>query len=503
MGTHILDAFFITLGLDTRDYEKGEREINERSSRLRQDQKKTFDDIERFSRKTGESVRSLSRDVVTLGLAFMGAKSISGLIGDMMKGAASADRFGQILGMNTKQIFAWRKAMMESGGQATDGDAALSAVQRAKMSYRMGQMGAEEQGIYGMLGISGDDLLGADAGKILQKLAAARDSLDPQLYASLLQQIGLPASTVTFLMQGKKSVDELIAKYAKNSSEMENLAKEQEKLQKALTDLQATLANDIAPHLTRFANWLNTVLGGRDAPKGPGTPDKPETVWSLPGWMGDLLGIKRDNGGWSVPGSKAGQGSNASAPPSSGTGKTRADRNHNPGNIVDSPWTRKQPGYAGSDGRFAKFSSPEHGFAAMEKLLANYMSQGRTSISSILSKYAPSSENDVGAYARHVSQLTGFGPNDRLGREHIPMLARAMARHEGYSFRKQASVSGLMSMHRNFARTSAPRTGAGGVTINGMTINTKATDAKGIAADFKSALNRRLATAQYDQVIAP
>ena len=104
-----------------------EREINERSSRLRQDQKKTFDDIERFSRKTGESVRSLSRDVVTLGLAFMGAKSISGLIGDMMKGAASADRFGQILGMNTKQIFAWRKAMMESGGQATDGDAALSA----------------------------------------------------------------------------------------------------------------------------------------------------------------------------------------------------------------------------------------------------------------------------------------------------------------------------------------------------------------------------------------
>lgn len=501
MGIHILDAFFITFGLDTRDYEKGEREINERSSRLREDQKKTFEDIERFGKKTGESVRSLSRDVVSLGLAFMGAKSISGLIGDMMKGAASADRFGQTLGMNTKQIYAWRKAMMESGGQATDGDAALSAVQRAKMSYRMGQMGAEEQGTYGLLGISGDDLLGADAGKILQKLAAARDKLDPQLYASLLQQIGLPASTVTFLMQGKKSVDELIAKYAKNSSEMENLAKEQEKLQKALTDLQTTLANDIAPHLTRFANWLNTVFGGGDAPKGAGTPDKPETVWSLPGWMGDILGIKRDNGGWSVPGSHKTHPSAPAAP--SGTGKTRADRNHNPGNIVDSPWTRKQPGYAGTDGRFARFSSPEHGFAAMEKLLGNYMSQGRTSIWSILSKYAPSSENDVGAYARHVSKLTGLDPNQRLSREHIPLIARAMARHEGYSFRTGADVPGLLSLHRSFARHSAPRAGGGGVTIHGMTINTRATDAKGIAADFKSALNRRLATAQYDQVIAP
>lgn len=497
MGVHILDAFFITLGLDTRGYEKGERDITERSSRLRQDQKKTFDDIERFSKKTGESVRSLGRDVISLSLAFMGAKSISGLVGDMMKGAASADRFGQKLGMNAKQVWAWRRAMKESGGEFAEGDAALSAVQRAKTSYRMGQMGSDEQGTYGLLGISGDDLLGADAGKILQKLAAARDSLDPQLYASLLQQIGLPASAVTFLMQGKKSVDELIAKYAKNSSEMENLAKEQEKLQKAMTDLQTTLANDIAPHLTRFANWLNSLFGKQ----GPGTPEKPEKVWSLPGWMSDLLTVKRDNGGLSVPGTfKPSTGQPAA---STGTGKTRADRNNNPGNIVDSAWTRKQPGYAGTDGRFAKFSSSEHGFSAMEKLLGNYMSQGRTSISSILTKYAPSSENDVDAYARHVSKLTGLGPNQDIGREHIPMLARAMARHEGYSFKSSANVAGLMGMHRNFARHSAPRPGAAGVTINGITINTRASDAKGIASDLHGALNRRLAGAQYDRVIAP
>jgi hypothetical protein len=55
------------------------------------------------------------------------------------------------------------------------------------------------------------------------------------------------------------------------------------------------------------------------------------------------------------------------APKSKGT---RGERNFNPGNIEDGDFARSLPGYAGSDGRFAKFESMDHGYNAIESLLA-------------------------------------------------------------------------------------------------------------------------------------
>src|SRR6185437_9387347 len=50
----------------------------------------------------------------------------------------------------------------------------------------------------------------------------------------------------------------------------------------------------------------------------------------------------------------------------------RGIRNNNALNIEDGPFAQSQPGYVGSDGRFAKFQTPEHGIAAASALLDNY-----------------------------------------------------------------------------------------------------------------------------------
>lgn len=479
MATHILDAFLVTFGLDTKEFEEGEREINERSRRLRDEQERTFEDIERFGKKTGESIKGLTREVIGLGLAFMGARSITGLISNMMTGAAVADRFGQTLGMNARQVWAWRMAMKSVGGETAEGDQALSAVQRAKMGFRLGTLSPDEAAAYGRLGISGNDLRNADAGSILQKLAGAQSKMDPQLYASLLQQIGLPASTIYFLQQGKGSVDKLISQFEADAKGQEELAKEQEQLQKSMTELTTTIQKELVPPLTRIAQWVNGLMGGDDKPKTP--PAAGESSW-----FGGLFKIKPDGGGWSVP----------------GTGKTRADRNNNPGNIEDGAFARKQPGYIGGDGRFARFASPDHGFGAMEKLLSGYMKQGKNTLWSIISKWAPGHENNVGAYVGHVSKLTGLSPNQRLGAEHIPLIARAMAKHEGYSFRTGQNTSGLAAMHKSFARNAAPSFGKG-ITINSMTVHTQAKDGHQLMRDVRSATQRRAAVAQSDRVVNP
>lgn len=111
---------------------------------------------------------------------------------------------------------------------------------------------------------------------------------------------------------------------------------------------------------------------------------------------------------------------------------TRAERNRNPGNIIDSPFARSQPGYAGSDGRFAIFDDVASGMNAMERLLRSYMARGRDTIAEIIAKWAPSSENNVGAYVAHVEQLTGIGRFDQLQMSDLQRVAAAMAQHEGF-----------------------------------------------------------------------
>lgn len=479
MATHILDAFLVTFGLDTKEFEEGERDVTDRTKRLREEQRRSFTEIERYGKKTGEAIKGLSRDVIGLGLAFMGARSITGMISGMMTGAASADRFGERIGVATAKVYAWRKAAQTMGGAPEEGDAALQAIQNAKMGFRMGNMSPDQAAAFGRLGISGNDFRNGSSDFILQKLAGAKGKMDPQLYASLLQQIGLPASTINFLMQGKESVDDLIGKYAANTSEMEELAKAQEDLQKAMVGLQDTLTKKIAPALTTIADWVNKLAGGGGEPSKPDAPGEKS-------YFGGLFKIKPDGGGWSVP----------------GTGKTRADRNNNPGNIEDGAFARKQPGYAGGDGRFARFSSAEHGFGAMEKLLGGYMKQGRTTLTGIISKWAPGHENNVGAYVGHVSKLTGLSPNQQLGAEHIPLIARAMAKHEGYSFKTNTAFSGLASMQRNIDRFGS-RGGGGNITVQNMTVHTQAKDGHQLMRDVRIATQRRAAVAQSDRVVNP
>ena len=110
----------------------------------------------------------------------------------------------------------------------------------------------------------------------------------------------------------------------------------------------------------------------------------------------------------------------------------RGIRNNNPLNIEDGQFARGQPGYAGSDGRFAKFETPEHGVSAADKLLNSYQAnQGLNTINGIVGRWAPSTDgNNTKAYAVHVAAQMGIGPNDPIPPAMRPQLIAAMAAHE-------------------------------------------------------------------------
>ena len=116
---------------------------------------------------------------------------------------------------------------------------------------------------------------------------------------------------------------------------------------------------------------------------------------------------------------------------------SRGIRNNNPLNIRRSKDQWKGMAEAQTDGAFVQFKTMEWGWRAAFYLLTRtyYHKYRLYTIRSIISKWAPASENNTEAYVQNVSKLTGILPDEPLG---IPsdqpsrwlMLGAAMAIQE-------------------------------------------------------------------------
>lgn len=118
------------------------------------------------------------------------------------------------------------------------------------------------------------------------------------------------------------------------------------------------------------------------------------------------------------------------------SGDTRGIRNNNPGNLEASssnPWV----GQTGSDGRFAKFETPEHGIRALGRNLISYQRQGIDTVGEIINRWAPPSDNnDTAAYIKAVCAQLGVTANQPLDASNpdtLQALCAAIIKHENGS----------------------------------------------------------------------
>lgn len=113
------------------------------------------------------------------------------------------------------------------------------------------------------------------------------------------------------------------------------------------------------------------------------------------------------------------------------TALPRGIRNNNPLNIEEGAFTQGQPGFAGSDGRFARFQTPEQGMGAANALLDSYARRGLNTPTGIVNRWAPSADgNNTPAYAMAIAKQLGIGPNDVIPPQMRPQLIAAMGQHE-------------------------------------------------------------------------
>lgn len=112
---------------------------------------------------------------------------------------------------------------------------------------------------------------------------------------------------------------------------------------------------------------------------------------------------------------------------------TRGERNNNPCNIrkTGAHWFGAAPAQLDDD--FVQFQHAEYGLRAAAKILQQYAGRGIDTPTSIISTWAPPSENDDKAYIDDFCTRTGFAPDQKLALDDPAVLAsvlRGLVWHE-------------------------------------------------------------------------
>ena len=210
----------------------------------------------------------------------------------------------------------------------------------------------------------------------------------------------------------------------------------------AAEGLALSWGSKLTPVLTRSMNFVSGGLSGAQT-KGAGDFLGGALSFSPLGFL--LNAQAQILGAGAAPGMQRASGVVTSP---GGGGSTNR---HNPGNL-------RVPGSAT---QFQNFETEEAGLAAMARQLGLYGSRGLNSIDSIVSTYAPSSENNTGAYISDVARRTGFDPGARLDLADPKVLAplmSAMVNHEQgkQPFSAEQYANAAQNVKVEIALTGAP-----------------------------------------------
>ena len=109
--------------------------------------------------------------------------------------------------------------------------------------------------------------------------------------------------------------------------------------------------------------------------------------------------------------------------------KSRGLRNYNPGNIRISRITKfKGERRPSQDKAFKQFTSMTYGYRAMFVIVRTYYNKyGLNTIRKIITRWAPSTENDTANYISKVSQWSGIGPDATLELSSKAMMCAVVA----------------------------------------------------------------------------
>lgn len=534
MAGTLIDALFISLGLDVSGVVKGQKQAKEALEKTGATAEKTQKDLDQAAKRTAESYKKIRDGILEVTAAIVGAVAGKEFLAYITANDIAVGRLSKNLGVATEELSAWEGVARRLGGQGSDADSLFRGVNKLMEDFKLnGGSGEFSPLVRAGLDLSKFmDKSTSYTARLLMMRDAMRKLSGPDAQR-LGQMAGFSEEGLNILVQTDRALEQMLETQKKMNIESEADRKMAVERTGAWHDLTETLTgfgrkatNELSPFLNGVLIGLKNVLLWMEdhVPVSIGligalgsailllkgysiasfaasfTGNLATMGGAIGGLLGrlgllgaalsggyllgtaieDSTGIFSKFGGWLFD--KGDRNDYTSAHPGGGRaastgGSPLGIRNNNPGNL-------NFAGQAGASraGRFAAFGSMAEGIAALDDQLRKYASRGNDTVRGIIGTYAPPGENDTGSYIAEVARKLGVSADAHLNLNDAEtlrgMIGAITSREVGPGRINVDQINAGMAL-------SMSRAGGGGtqVTTGDIHIHSQAKDSQGVARD--------------------
>ena len=195
MAATVIDALLITLGLDTSDFRKGQKDVSDDLKKQREDAKKTAKEMAEQGKKAASFFSSIKTELLALTGVTVTAGGLMSFVKSTTSGLMELSIQAKSLGMTAKELDGVGKAAEAAGSSVEKISAALQGFQNAKQLAKVGvyDTPVQEAAIrlnsltHDSFNIR-DDSAQTTFRKILD---SARKVTDPDIRRQILQLVGI------------------------------------------------------------------------------------------------------------------------------------------------------------------------------------------------------------------------------------------------------------------------------------------------------------------------
>ena len=276
----IIDAFLIELGLDASKFQKGQAAAVEQFDKTKKETTRAAREIEQQFNSVNELIEGLHRSLLALFAVFTGGRTLKALIGDLSDTGAATGRLAGNIGMSTKELDTFGRAVERMGGSAGGAQSSFQKFADAYALFKSRGTPTIEPWISGQLSAYG----GIDI-DVTRSMADQLDNIaddleriskiDPAKAQFLARQIFGNAGMANLALQGSRKMREALAEASAGA-----LTPAQTEVMKKLQDA----VNTLKQAFESIGNAIVEAIG----------PKTTELFKSLAKWVQDNIGFVKD-----------------------------------------------------------------------------------------------------------------------------------------------------------------------------------------------------------------
>lgn len=207
MAATVIDALLITLGLDTSDFRKGQKDVSDDLNKQREDAKKTAKEMAEQGKKAASFFSSIKTELLALTGVTVTAGGLISFVKSTTSGLMDLSIQSKALGLSARELDGWSKSAEAAGSSAEKISASLQGFQGAIQGARVGDYSSSIFGGLAQLNaLTGQnfDVWGQDASSLAKtSLDALRKISDPNLRRQVGLSLGFDDATLQRNQEGK------------------------------------------------------------------------------------------------------------------------------------------------------------------------------------------------------------------------------------------------------------------------------------------------------------